>query len=318
MQVFDVFNGDADGLCALYQLRREEPLDSTLITDVKRSIDLVGRVPLLSGATVNVLDVSFDVNREATLALLGQGCTVRYFDHHYSGEVPDHPRLETHINRSAEWCTSLLVDRYLEGRQRAWAVVGAFGDNLDEPARAAAESLELSPWALEALRELGILLNYNGYGATLADLHFHPVALYEAMGRYDDPLAFFRESAEAKALKDGFAEDMERALRQEPLVDEPVGRVFVLPAEPWARRVMGSYANRMANETPDRATVVAIHLGDGTLTVSVRSPLERPHGADTLCRAFPTGGGRSGAAGVNVLPEEHLPTFIDAFRRTFE
>ena len=45
MTHFDVFNGDADGLCALHQLRLEAPLDSVLITGVKRDIALLQRVP---------------------------------------------------------------------------------------------------------------------------------------------------------------------------------------------------------------------------------------------------------------------------------
>ena len=38
MAVYDVFNGDADGICALLQLRKVEPLDSHLITGVKLSL----------------------------------------------------------------------------------------------------------------------------------------------------------------------------------------------------------------------------------------------------------------------------------------
>ena len=38
MNFFDVFNGDADGICALIQLRLAEPRDTTLITGVKRDI----------------------------------------------------------------------------------------------------------------------------------------------------------------------------------------------------------------------------------------------------------------------------------------
>ena len=33
----DVFNGDADGLCALQQLRLADPVDAELITGCKRS-----------------------------------------------------------------------------------------------------------------------------------------------------------------------------------------------------------------------------------------------------------------------------------------
>ena len=41
---YDVFNGDADGICALLQLRLEEPLVSTRITGIKRDIALLERV----------------------------------------------------------------------------------------------------------------------------------------------------------------------------------------------------------------------------------------------------------------------------------
>ena len=32
MKFYDVFNGDADGLCALHQLRLAEPRDAVLVT----------------------------------------------------------------------------------------------------------------------------------------------------------------------------------------------------------------------------------------------------------------------------------------------
>ena len=43
MTTIDVFNGDADGLCALHQLRLAEPRESVLVTGVKRDIALVER-----------------------------------------------------------------------------------------------------------------------------------------------------------------------------------------------------------------------------------------------------------------------------------
>jgi len=39
MKYIDVFNGDADGICALHQLRLAEPVESTLVTGVKRDIN---------------------------------------------------------------------------------------------------------------------------------------------------------------------------------------------------------------------------------------------------------------------------------------
>jgi len=92
MQTYDVFNGDADGICALIQLRLAEPCDSTLITGVKRDIALAQRVPVDSPARVNILDVSLDKNREAVDGLLAAGCSVFYVDHHFPGEtLPDAP-----------------------------------------------------------------------------------------------------------------------------------------------------------------------------------------------------------------------------------
>jgi len=56
---------------------------------------------------------------------------------------------------------------------------------------------------------------------------------------------------------------------------------------------------------------------DGSLRISVRAPLERQHGADELCRMFPGGGGRRGAAGINSLPAVQRQEFMDAFFRIF-
>ena len=43
---YDVFNGDADGICALIQLRLAEPRpDAVLVTGVKRDIQLLGHIP---------------------------------------------------------------------------------------------------------------------------------------------------------------------------------------------------------------------------------------------------------------------------------
>ncbi|MCH8842925.1 MAG: DHH family phosphoesterase [SAR324 cluster bacterium] len=317
MERYDVFNGDADGLCALQQLRLHEPTAATLVTGVKRDIHLLSRVPQAADAHVTVLDISLDSNREALNALLQRGIRVRWFDHHFAGDIPDHPGFEAHIDTAPEVCTSLIVDAHLGGEYRAWAVAAAFGDNLAQSARKAAEALNLNDAALGELQTLGELLNYNAYGESLADLHFAPDALYRALHPYADPLAFFRRAPEAQRLREGFAADMAHAGSREPILDDGVGRVFRWPCEPWARRVMGVYANRLANEAPEKATALIVDNADGTLRISVRAPLARPQGADDLCRAFPSGGGRKAAAGINELPETELERFLRAFRVAF-
>lgn len=78
MAHFDVFNGDADGLCALHQLRLAAPCDAALVTGIKRDIALLERVDAQADDAVTVLDVSIDVNRSALLALLERGVSVQY------------------------------------------------------------------------------------------------------------------------------------------------------------------------------------------------------------------------------------------------
>jgi single-stranded DNA-specific DHH superfamily exonuclease len=317
MNRFDVFNGDADGICALHQLRLAEPAPSILITGTKREIDLLRRVPVTGEARITVLDISFDVNRESAQALLAAGARLIWFDHHFAGELPDHPGLEAHLDPSPKVCTSLLVDRHLGGAHRAWAVTAAYGDNLAEPAREAAAPLGLSPSALAELQELGELINYNAYGDSLADLCVRPDALYRAIQPHADPLEFARRAPESAKLREGFAADLAQAEGREPLLDEPARRVFRFPNEPWARRVMGIYANRLASASPERATALIMDNPDGTLRISVRAPLRHPHGADALCHAFPTGGGRAAAAGINALPPAELARFLAKFRDAF-
>ncbi|WP_296805415.1 acetyltransferase, partial [Thiocapsa sp.] len=211
MTHFDVFNGDADGLCALQQLRLAEPIESILVTGVKRDIALLDRVEAVKGDRVTALDISFDKNRGAVERLLGQGARIRYFDHHFAGEIPTHPALDVHIETLPDKGTSLLVDDFLQGSQRAWAVVGTFGDNFDASARRAAKPLELTDGELGLLRDLGIVLNYNGYGETVDDLLFAPEVLFRSLQPYADPLTFIIEDPTFAALRDGYADDMARA-----------------------------------------------------------------------------------------------------------
>ena len=98
MQTFDCFNGDADGICALTQLRLKRPMPSKLITGVKRDINLLKQVQPSSGDVVNVLDVSMDKNKSDLLRLLDDGAEVFYCDHHFAGDIPEHEKLTSIIN----------------------------------------------------------------------------------------------------------------------------------------------------------------------------------------------------------------------------
>ena len=67
----------------------------------------------------------------------------------------------------------------------------------------------------------------------------------------------------------------------------------------------------------DAAHALVTENSDGSLRISVRAPLSDLRGADILCRHFPTGGGRAGAAGINALPAEMLDSFLSAFHQIY-
>ena len=317
MANFDVFNGDADGICALQQLRLANPIQSVLVTGVKRDISLLKQVSAKPNDAVTVLDISLDKNRDALLAVLNQEAHVTYFDHHFAGEIPNHENLNTQIDTAAETCTSLIVNHHLNGEHAAWAVVGAFGDNFDTSAEAIAKSLDYSDDELAELKQLGICINYNGYGATVEDLHFPPDELYQALHPYADPMAFIKESDAFKKLSDGYQQDMASAAALKPELENAAQAVYIMPAEPWARRVSGVFANDLAQASPDRAHAMLTRLNDGGFVVSVRAPFSNKSGADDLCRQFETGGGRKAAAGINVLPEDQFDLFIEKFKEAY-
>ena len=318
------FNGDADGLFALQQLRlagaSAEERSAALITGVKRDIALLGRVEAGPGDHCTALDISLDVNRVGLMALLEKGVQVRYFDHHFAGDIPQDAKLEAHIDLSPNVCTSILVNRYLNGRFRAWAVAAAFGDSLPDEGKALARAAELSDGAAERLRELGVAVNYNAYGETIADLHVPPVELANEMIKYEDPLAFADASSAFRKLADGHRDDMAQARRLEPLRQAPGAIVFLLPDLPWARRASGTLANDLAKANAGSAIAIVSSRSEtagGGYLVSVRVPPDATTSADEFCRKFPTGGGRRTAAGINNLPVETFNDFVTAFEGAF-
>lgn len=314
MKVIDCFNGDADGICALTQLRLAKPIDSELVTGVKRDIQLLDRVEVSAGDQVNVLDVSLDKNRRGLESILKQGASVFYCDHHFAGDLPVHNKLTALINTSANVCTSLLINQHLKDEFLEWAVVGTFGDNLKKSAHGMAKVLELSSDELDQLDNLGIYLNYNGYGASLEDLYFHPSDLFKHTSKHASAFAFMQDDADTfETLESGYHQDMSKAAAVKPRFDASHAAVFELPDQAWARRVSGVFGNDLANQSPDKAHAVITLKPAGAYVVSVRAPLHNKQGADEICRQFETGGGRAAAAGVNNLPESEVDRFIDVF-----
>ena len=314
MQIYDVFNGDADGICALIQLRLAEPAETTLVTGVKRDIALAQRVPTGEPTQVNILDISLDKNREAVDKLLAAGSSVFYVDHHSPGEtLPDTPGFTSLIDTQPTTCTSLLIDHHLGGRFHNWAITAAFGDNLNAVAESLAANVGLSSDQAEALKMLGVCINYNGYGATVDDLHFHPADLYREFVKFEDPLELIAsEPPSWQKLRNGYEADMARGLAAPVMAENASSIVVKLPDESWARRVSGVLGNELANQNPDKACAIVTASADGSYLVSIRAPLNNRTGADELARQFPTGGGRKAAAGINALPGSQLDEFLNA------
>ena len=319
MADYDVFNGDADGICSLVQLRLAEPRNAVLVTGVKRDIDLLRQVPGANGDRITVLDVAMEKNRTDLERLLAAGADVFYADHHHPGDEPlDHPRLHALINTAPEVCTSLLVNGYLKGAHAAWAVVGAFGDNLAGSARAAAATLGLDENQLLQAEQLGTLINYNGYGPAVEDLHFAPDELFRRVSRFVSPFDFIAADRDTFSnLESGYGEDMARAASLLPVHASDESAVLLLPDEAWARRVSGVFSNDLVNLHPARAHAVLTEIDGGDFLVSVRAPLTNRTGADDICRQFPTGGGRKAAAGINRLPKAEMDRFVDVFSRHY-
>jgi hypothetical protein len=317
MAHFDVFNGDADGMCALHQLRLAQPMPATLVTGPKRDIALLQRVNAQAGDTVTVLDVSLDVNRRALLALLDRGVRVEYFDHHNAGEVPIHAGLHAFIGTAPDVCTGIMVDRWLGGAHRPWAVVAAFGDNLAQAALNLAQPLQLQAPQIAALRELGECLNYNAYGDTEADLLMHPADLYAILRRHPDPFTFIAEEPVFQTLHAARQQDMAMARDSQTSERLADGRIVLLPDAAWSRRVRGEYGNFLATSQPRQAHAVLTPNALGGYVVSVRAPLATLRGADRLCKLFPSGGGRPAAAGIDHLPKESVPEFMREFVQAF-
>ncbi|CAK2562726.1 DHH family phosphoesterase [Vibrio crassostreae] len=310
---YDVFNGDADGIIALLQLRFAEPKESILVTGVKRDIQLLKQVDIDQAESVTALDISMEKNLPELEVLLQNNVKVFYCDHHRSGDIPQSDNLDALINLDAEVCTSLLVNNRLGGQFAKWAVAAAFGDNLFASANKLAQEISLTESEIEFLKELGTLINYNGYGAVLNDLHIAPADLYQQLTAYADPLSLLDdESSPYHTLKKGYELDRNQVLSIKSVHSDTQCKVFELPCEAWARRISGVFGNELANQSPDLAhAVLTLNASEQGYTVSVRAPLNNRVGADDICSSFPTGGGRKAAAGINALTLDDKQKFIN-------
>ncbi|MED7787540.1 DHH family phosphoesterase [Francisella sp. 19X1-34] len=311
----DIFNGDADGILSLIQLRKAFPVlsdDYKLVTGVKRDISLCKNISNkdADGAIVTVLDISYDKNYQDIERLLGYVSQISYFDHHQANKLISNQKLKAHINTSADICTALLVSNSLYRKYHLWAIVAAYGDNLFHIANNEADMLNLKDDQRAQLKELGMLINYNSYGDTVDDLYYHPADLYYELIKYETPFDVVadKESCFYK-LREGYANDI-KSLDNFKCEDFNNLKLIKLPNAPWARRISGTLGNDLANKFRDKAIIVATAKNDDNYLISLRAPKTKPFGAASICSLFSTGGGRETAAGVNDLPSEMLDIFI--------
>ena len=323
---FDVFNGDADGICALHQLRLAEPRDSVLVTGAKRQIALLERVnELVAGSVtpihasrVTVLDIAVERNLPALERLLAASASVQWFDHHEPGPIPPSPQLDARIDTDPGVCTSILVDHHLGGRYRRWAICAAFGDGMPTSAVALAGHLprdqRLSRLELEALRVIGEALNYNAYAADTGTAVLEASALYRSLAGIVDPLVLIDTPLIAQ-LTSLSASDLAESLRAGPILDLPAGSAWLLPATVAARRARGLVAQRLRARIGNRTVLIIAPDGEGRVDISIRCPAGAARPASSFARRYDGGGGRATAAGIDRLPAERLDALLADFER---
>jgi len=312
---YDIFNGDADGICALHQLRMAFPQEAIEVTGVKRDVALLEKIRVRTGDHLTVLDISLDANAEALHRHLDAGAFVTYFDHHEAKASFQHPRLEMHWSEARDVCTSILVSRFLENRYVMWAIVAAFGDNLIHTANGMCMQQGLTWVDRGQLQELGKLLNYNAYGEQLSDLHVHPAELYREVHRFANPFDFIRSSPHFLALQFAYAEELTYLNDLHPVEVRKQSIIYILPDASWSRRISGLLANKLHEEQREFSFAVLTPKTTGGYVVSVRSAHPEAKPASEFCSSFPQGGGRQLAAGINHLDVAEVEQF---FRRFFE
>ena len=321
MADFDLFNGDADGIFSLLQLRQTDPRpEAERITGVKRDIKLFPRIAGRAGTgdRVTALDISMAKNAEGLRKVLSDGAEVLYIDHHQTGDIPDHEKLTVLTDQAKETCTAYLVDQRLAGAKAAWAVCGAYGDNFQGLAQRIAEARGLD-LPMGRLRKLGELVNYNAYGTSVEDLHIHPSDLFAILLNYPGPVEFLEDETPIFAtLRDGYDADWDVAQNARELDNSKAGQVLALPSGPASNRISGLFGNALVDEDPDQAFAVLTELPDGgEYRVSIRAPRDRQTGSAALLAQKFGGGGRTAAAGIDDLSEADLSRFIAEFRIAF-
>jgi hypothetical protein len=263
-----------------------------------------------------VVDISLHSNLSGLTQALDKGCSVEWFDHHHPGVIPENPNLITHIDTDPYVCSSLIINKFLKNRFPHWAIVAAFGDNLEESAYSLASTCGMPQVTIDALRDLGVCINYNSYGTCIEDLHYHPETLYNIMQEFDEPMNLVAETDILPTLKAHYEADLTSARNAPVTAINDYVAIAILPNAKWARRINGLYANALSNHFPNRAHAILIEKSDG-YTVSIRAPQNNPLNAHQVALKFETGGGRHTAAGIQHLPTDQISYLEDELTRHY-
>jgi hypothetical protein len=324
MNYIDIFNGDADGIFSLIQWRKAYPISGNdkqyLVTGVKRDIALVQQVTdtLASAAAITVLDISFDKNVDGVKRVLKACHKLFYCDHHKADKLFEHEKLIANINTEPTVCTGLLLNAYLQDKYPLWAVAAAYGDGLDHIAERHVKRLQLNESQQNQLKQLGVLVNYNGYGSLVEDLHFDPSEMFTSLVNYETPFDIVQDrQSPFLQLEQGYMDDMAKVELSENISSNDNLIALLLEDAAWARRISGTYGNHLAAKSPEKPVIIVSHNNKGSLAISLRAPKNNPYGASTICSQFATGGGREGAAGINELPKAEIGTFIDVVSKYY-
>ena len=100
MADFDLFNGDADGIFSLLQVRQVEPRPKAQrVTGVKRDTQLFRKIAgeAKSGDRITALDIGMARNTAGLNAVLESGAEVFFCDDQATGDIPEHVGLRVHV-----------------------------------------------------------------------------------------------------------------------------------------------------------------------------------------------------------------------------
>jgi len=299
-----ILNGDADGLVAAYQLIRERG-EYEIYTDRKTNVRLVDSIAdvIEKDSEVVVLDFSSDTNRKGLQTLLDNGAKVEWIDHHNQIDGLENMVDRSLIDSSRDANTSTIVNEDLGNKYLEWAIAGAYGDNKDKKAKELAEQKSISPEHLGKLKQIGKILNYNGFslGVGLNDV-------LDEMLKHDDPVSFTQSSV-FRSISGQYQKDKSELEGVGPIYASDKVVIYELPDNPSSTAMFGEFANERQSEDPSKAYfVIAPSAEDHSkYSVSIRSsgdPL-----ASDLAKVF-GGGGRVDAGGASIDKQKNPGEYI--------